>query len=31
MILAFRISGNQSDAEDIVQEAFTRTWVKAPN
>ena len=28
--LATRIAGNRSDAEEIVQEAFIRTWVKAP-
>lgn len=30
MRLALRIAGSQGDAEEIVQEAFTRTWVKAP-
>lgn len=28
--LAARITGNASDAEEIVQEAFLRTWLKAP-
>jgi RNA polymerase sigma-70 factor (ECF subfamily) len=28
--LAGRITGNSSDAEEIVQEAFLRTWLKAP-
>jgi RNA polymerase sigma-70 factor (ECF subfamily) len=28
--LAGRITGNKSDAEEIVQEAFLRTWLKAP-
>ncbi|MGQ0663551.1 MAG: RNA polymerase sigma factor [Pseudomonadota bacterium] len=29
--LAGRIAGNRSDAEEIVQEAFLRTWLKAPD
>ena len=29
--LATRISGSRSDAEEIVQEAFLRTWMKAPD
>ncbi len=29
--LAGRITGNKSDAEEIVQEAFLRTWLKAPD
>jgi len=28
--LAQRITGNRSDAEEIVQEAFLRCWQKAP-
>jgi RNA polymerase sigma-70 factor (ECF subfamily) len=28
--LAIRITGNRSDAEEIVQEAFLRTWIKSP-
>ncbi len=28
--LATRIAGSRGDAEDIVQEAFLRTWLKAP-
>ncbi len=28
--LAIRITGNRSDAEELVQEAFLRTWTKAP-
>lgn len=28
--LATRITGSRSDAEEIVQEAFLRTWLKAP-
>lgn len=28
--LAARVAGNPSEAEDIVQEAFLRTWQKAP-
>lgn len=28
--LATRIVGNRTDAEEIVQEAFLRTWLKAP-
>lgn len=28
--IAGRITGNASDAEEIVQEAFLRTWLKAP-
>src|SRR5471032_745112 len=30
MRVAWRIAGDQASAEDIVQEAFTRAWVKAP-
>lgn len=30
MILAYRIAGDATEAEDIVQDAFTRAWVKAP-
>ena len=29
--LATRIAGSRGDAEEIVQEAFLRTWLKAPN
>jgi len=29
--LAIRITGNRSDAEELVQEAFLRTWKKAPD
>lgn len=29
--LAYRIGGNRSDAEEIVQEAFVRAWIKAPD
>jgi RNA polymerase sigma-70 factor (ECF subfamily) len=29
--LATRIAGNRGDAEEIVQEAFLRTWLKAPD
>lgn len=29
--LATRVAGSRSDAEEIVQEAFLRTWLKAPN
>jgi len=29
--LAARVAGNPSEAEDIVQEAFLRTWQKAPS
>jgi RNA polymerase sigma-70 factor (ECF subfamily) len=29
--LAARITLNRSDAEEVVQEAFMRVWVKAPN
>jgi hypothetical protein len=29
--LAARFSGNASDADDIVQEALLRVWVKAPS
>jgi RNA polymerase sigma-70 factor (ECF subfamily) len=29
--LATRIAGSRSDAEEIVQEAFLRTWLKAPD
>ncbi len=28
--VATRIAGNRGDAEEIVQEAFLRTWLKAP-
>lgn len=28
--LAIRITGSRSDAEEIVQEAFLRTWIKSP-
>ncbi len=28
--LATRITGSRSDAEEVVQEAFLRTWIKAP-
>ena len=28
--LAIRITGNRGDAEEIVQEAFLRTWIKSP-
>lgn len=28
--LATRVSGSRSDAEEIVQEAFLRSWLKAP-
>jgi RNA polymerase sigma-70 factor (ECF subfamily) len=28
--IASRITGNRGDAEEIVQEAFLRTWLKAP-
>lgn len=28
--LATRVAGNRGDAEEIVQEAFLRTWLKAP-
>lgn len=31
MALAVRIVGNRAVAEEIVQEAFTRAWVAAPN
>lgn len=30
LALAVRVSGSRSDAEEIVQEAFMRTWIKAP-
>jgi RNA polymerase sigma-70 factor (ECF subfamily) len=30
MRIAWRIAGDQASAEDIVQEAFTRAWIKAP-
>lgn len=29
--LAIRITGSRSDAEEIVQEAFLRTWIKSPD
>lgn len=29
--IAVRVSGNRSDAEEIVQEAFLRAWQKAPD
>ena len=29
--LAARLMGNRSEAEDIVQDAFTRLWLKAPD
>lgn len=29
--LATRVAGSRSDAEEIVQEAFLRTWLKAPD
>lgn len=29
--LATRVAGNRTDAEEIVQEAFLRTWLKAPD
>lgn len=29
--LAIRITGSRSDAEEVVQEAFLRTWIKAPD
>ena len=28
--IASRVAGNRSDAEEIVQEAFLRAWLKAP-
>lgn len=28
--LAGRVTGNRSDAEEVVQEAFLRVWLKAP-
>ena len=31
MALAVRIVGNRAVAEEIVQEAFTRAWIQAPN
>ena len=31
MALAMRITGNRAVAEEIVQEAFTRAWIHAPN
>lgn len=30
MTLAYRIVGDTAEAEDIVQDVFTRTWLKAP-
>jgi RNA polymerase sigma-70 factor (ECF subfamily) len=29
--VATRVAGNRTDAEEIVQEAFLRTWLKAPD
>jgi RNA polymerase sigma-70 factor (ECF subfamily) len=29
--LAHRVAGNRADAEEIVQEAFVRAWIKAPS
>ena len=29
--VAYRVVGNRGDAEEIVQEAFTRAWLKAPS
>jgi len=29
--LAIRIAGSRADAEEIVQEAFLRTWIKSPD
>ena len=29
--VAARLTGNRSDAEEVVQEAFTRLWLKAPD
>src|SRR5215470_7956725 len=29
--VAGRITGNRSDAEELVQEAFLRAWLKAPD
>ena len=29
--LAIRITGSRSDAEEIVQEAFLRSWIKSPD
>ena len=29
--LATRVAGNRTDAEEIVQEAFLRSWLKAPD
>lgn len=31
LALATRVAGNRTDAEEIVQEAFLRTWLKAPD
>jgi RNA polymerase sigma-70 factor (ECF subfamily) len=29
--VARRVNGNPAEAEDVVQEAFTRLWIKAPS